>query len=84
MALTTYEREKEMVAEALAALPPVFRLRAFPELRVRAAHPSYSFVLDGAVQVVVECQPIADPSAPWQQLGRTDLSTLQWEIVETL
>jgi hypothetical protein len=81
---TKYDREKRQVDEALATLPKLFRLRAFPEMEMRAADRLAHFVLHGEVQVVVEGRICNATDAPFQQFGRDSLAKVQHEIIEVL
>ncbi len=75
--MSRYETEKQMVQDAIATLPALFRLRAFPELTCRA-NPGASFVLNGSVQVVVDVR--RTDADRWQQMGRDDIAVLRREL----
>lgn len=69
MTETKYDRERRQVDEAVRMFPPSFTLRAFPEMECRVASRNNCFVLDGQVQIVVECRRKGSDDA-FAQLGR--------------
>lgn len=77
-----YDREQRQIDEAMALFPERFRMRAFPEMVCRVAPRMSHFVLNGYVQIVVQCYN--HDMGIWQDLGRDEVAKVQREMLPIL